>query len=344
MYDYAHPISDALEKITHSLCTLEFEVHRPLYDWTIKELGLFPSRQIEFARLNLNYTVMSKRKLMELVKNKTVSGWDDPRMPTISGLRRRGYTPQSLREFTHRIGIAKRENVIDVSLLEFCVREDLNVNAPRMMAVLNPLKVHITNWDATKTEFVSVENNPEKPETGHREIPFCGELWIEADDFMENPPKKYFRLSPGGIVRLKGAYIIRCQNVVKDAAGKIVRLDCEYIPESRSGHDTSGLHPKGVLHWVSARHAVAAECRVYDRLFKTESPDDGSGNFMEHLNANSLTVLPTIYCEPALRNAVIGSTFQFLRNGYFCTDKDSDAKRLVFNRTVTLKDSWKPAR
>jgi glutaminyl-tRNA synthetase len=340
MYDYAHPISDAIEKITHSICTLEFEVHRPLYDWTISELELYPSRQIEFARLNLNYTVMSKRKLMELVKNGSVSGWDDPRMPTISGLRRRGYTPQSLREFAHRIGIAKRDNVIDVSLLEFCIREDLNKNAPRMMAVLNPLKINIINWDNAVTEYVSIENNPEKPETGHREVPFSNELWIEGDDFMENPPKKYFRLSPGGIVRLKGAYIIRCKNVVKDAAGNVVQLDCEYIPESRSGKDTSGLHPKGVLHWVSAKHAVEAECRLYDRLFKVESPDNGEASFMTHLNLDSLKILPKIYGEPAFKTAKSGDTFQFLRNGYFCVDADSNDKRLIFNRTVTLKDAW----
>jgi glutaminyl-tRNA synthetase len=340
MYDYAHPISDALEQITHSICTLEFEVHRPLYDWTIEELELFPSRQIEFARLNLNYTVMSKRKLMDLVKNGSVSGWDDPRMPTISGLRRRGYTPQSLREFAHRIGIAKRDNVIDVSLLEFCIREDLNKNAPRMMAVLNPLKINIINWDKDTTEYVSIENNPEKPETGHREVPFSNELWIEKDDFMEIPPKKYFRLSPGGIVRLKGAYIIRCKNVVKDAAGNVVQLDCEYIPESRSGKDTSGLHPKGVLHWVSAKHAVEAECRLYDRLFKVESPDSGEASFMTHLNLDSLKILPKIYGEPAFKNAKSGDTFQFLRNGYFCVDTGSDDKRLIFNRTVTLKDAW----
>jgi glutaminyl-tRNA synthetase len=340
MYDYAHPISDALEEITHSICTLEFEVHRPLYDWTIAELELFPSRQIEFARLNLNYTVMSKRKLMELVKNNLVSGWDDPRMPTISGLRRRGYTPASLREFAHRIGIAKRDNVIDVSLLEFCIREDLNKNAPRMMAVLNPLKINIINWLKDRTEYVSIENNPEQSEAGHREVPFSNELWIEQDDFMENPPKKYFRLTPGGIVRLKGAYIIRCKNVIKDLEGKVVELDCEYISESRSGRDTSGLHPKGVLHWVSAKHAVEAQCRMYDRLFKVESPDAGDGAYKTHLNHDSLKTLPKIYGEPAFKTAQKGDTFQFLRNGYFCVDTDSTDNQLIFNRTVTLKDAW----
>jgi glutaminyl-tRNA synthetase len=341
MYDYAHPISDAIEGITHSVCTLEFEVHRPFYDWTIKNLDLFPSRQIEFARLNLTYTIMSKRKLMELVQQKIVKGWNDPRMPTISGLRRRGYTPASLREFANRIGIAKRDNIIDVSLLEFCVREDLNKTSLRLMAVLNPLKVVLTNY-TEGGEFLEIDNNPEDENAGKRLVPFSKELYIEQDDFMEDPPKGYFRLKPNGMVRLKGAYIIEHQETIKDADGNITELHCRYIPESKSGNDQSGLKVKGVTHWVSAATALAAECRIYDRLFTVESPDgDKDHHFMEFLNPNSLQVLDTIYIEPSAKDLKIGQQVQFLRHGYFCLDPDTEGGHLVFNRTVTLKDSFK---
>jgi glutaminyl-tRNA synthetase len=341
MYDYAHPISDAIEGITHSVCTLEFEVHRPFYEWTIKNLDLFPSRQIEFARLNLTYTIMSKRKLMELVQNKIVKGWNDPRMPTISGLRRRGYTPASLREFANRIGIAKRDNIIDVSLLEFCVREDLNKTSLRLMAVLNPLKVVLTNY-TEGGEFLEIDNNPEDENAGKRLVPFSKEVYIEQDDFMEDPPKGYFRLKPNGMVRLKGAYIIEHQETIKDAEGNITELHCRYIPESKSGNDQSGLKVKGVTHWVSAATALAAECRIYDRLFTVESPDgDKDHHFMEFLNPNSLQVLDKIYIEPSAKDLTIGQQVQFLRHGYFCLDSDTEGEHLVFNRTVTLKDSFK---
>jgi glutaminyl-tRNA synthetase len=341
MYDYAHPISDAIEGITHSVCTLEFEVHRPFYDWTIQHLELFPSRQIEFARLNLTYTVMSKRKLLRLVQDKLVNGWNDPRMPTISGLRRRGYTPASLREFANRIGIAKRDNTIDVSLLEFCIREDLNAHANRVMAVLNPMKVVITNYPEGQTDLLEIENNPEDPNSGTRTVPFSRTLWMEQDDFMENPPKKYFRMTPGGIVRLKGAYIIRCTDVLKDINGNILQVNCEYIENSRSGLDTSGLSPKGTVHWVSAEHAIEAEARLYDRLFVVENPEgDKDKEYAELLNPDSLKVLNTIYVEPSLKSAKPETSFQFIRNGYFCVDSDSTDGKLVFNRTVTLKDAW----
>jgi glutaminyl-tRNA synthetase len=341
MYDYAHPISDALENITHSVCTLEFEVHRPLYDWTIQHLELFPSRQIEFARLNLTYTIMSKRKLLELVQEKIVNGWDDPRMPTISGIRRRGYTPEAIREFCDRIGIAKRENLIDVSLLEFCVREDLNKSAQRFMAVLNPLKVVITNLGEGVIEHVEIENNPENPDAGKRTMPFSREVYIESEDFMEDPPKGYHRLVPGGKVRLKSAYIIEHEATIKDEAGHILELHCRYIPESRSGNDQSGLKVKGVSHWVSVAQAAQAECRLYDRLFTVEEPDgDKDRDFKDFINPNSLQVLEKIYLEPASLQLKIGERVQFLRHGYFCVDKDSEGKHLVFNRTVTLKDAW----
>ena len=341
MYDYAHPISDAIEGITHSVCTLEFEVHRPFYDWTIKNLDLFPSRQIEFARLNLTYTIMSKRKLMELVQQKLVNGWDDPRMPTISGLRRRGYTPASLREFANRIGIAKRDNMIDVGLLEFCVREDLNKTSTRLMAVLNPLKVILTNY-REGSEILEIDNNPEDENAGKRAVPFSKELYIEQDDFMENPPKGYFRLSPNGMVRLKGAYIIQHEATIKDANGNISEIHCRYIPESKSGNDQSGLKVKGVTHWVSAATALTAECRIYDRLFTVESPDgDKDHHFLEFLNPNSLQILDKIYIEPSAKDLKIGQQVQFLRHGYFCIDPDTEGSNLVFNRTVTLKDSFK---
>ncbi len=344
MYDYAHPISDAIEHITHSVCTLEFEVHRPLYEWCVTELNLYPSQQIEFARLNLTYTVMSKRKLLQLVNEKLVKGWDDPRMPTISGLRRRGYTPVSIRAFAHRIGIAKRENTIDLSLLEFCVREDLNKTATRAMAVLNPLKLVITNWEVGATDFAHVENNPEDPEAGERQVPITREIWIEKDDFMEIPPKKYFRLYPDGIVRLKGAFIIKCTGCLKNEAGEVVEVHAEYVENSRSGSDTSGLSPKGTLHWVSADYALTTEVRIYDRLFTVENPDgDKNIDFKTLLNADSLKTIETAYCEPFLKTATAGQSFQFIRHGYFCVDKDSTAEKMVFNRTVTLKDGWAKA-
>ncbi|GAB3011118.1 glutamine--tRNA ligase/YqeY domain fusion protein [Spirosoma pulveris] len=344
MYDFAHGQSDAIEHITHSLCTLEFEVHRPLYEWFIDKLELFPSRQIEFARLNLTYTVMSKRKLKLLVEEGHVNGWDDPRMPTIAGLRRRGYTPASLREFAERIGIAKRDNLIDVGLLEFCVREELNKTTHRVMAVLDekPLKLVITNYEPGREEIMSIENNPEDPAAGERNVPFSREVYIERDDFMENPPKKFFRLYPGGMVRLKGAYIIKCDEVVKDNAGEIIELRCSYIPESRSGSDTSGINVKGTIHWVSVPHAVEADVRLYDRLFSVENPAADEREFKELLNPKSLEVVRA-FVEPALVEAARSgaqTNFQFMRKGYFILDADSTTERPVFNRTVTLKDAW----
>lgn len=341
MYDYAHSMCDSFEGITHSLCTLEFEVHRPLYDWFLIELGLYRPQQIEFARLNLNYTVMSKRKLLQLVKNGLVSGWDDPRMPTISGMRRRGYTPEAIRLFAEKVGIARRENVIDVSLLEFCVRDHLNRVSPRVMAVLDPLKVIVTNYEEGQTELMEIENNPEDPAAGTRTMPFSREIFIEKEDFIENPPKKFFRLFPGGMVRLKAAYIIRCDEVVKDEAGEIVALHCTYLPESRSGNDTSGLVVKGTIHWVAANTAVEAEVRLYDRLFSVEDPaGEEEKDFTELLNPRSLVVVPKAFVEPALRSATVGEKFQFLRKGYFCVDTESTPEKLVFNQTVGLKDAW----
>ncbi|GAB3957384.1 glutamine--tRNA ligase/YqeY domain fusion protein [Spirosoma harenae] len=344
MYDFAHGQSDSIEHITHSLCTLEFEVHRPLYDWFIDKLDIFPSRQIEFARLNLTYTVMSKRKLKLLVEEGHVSGWDDPRMPTIAGIRRRGYTPASIREFADRIGIAKRDNLIDVGLLEFCIREELNKTTHRVMAVLDekPLKLVITNYEVGQEEIMRIENNPEDPAAGERSVPFSREVYIERDDFMENPPKKFFRLFPGGMVRLKGAYIIKCDEVVKDNAGEIIELRCSYIPESRSGSDTSGINVKGTIHWVSVPHAVEAEVRLYDRLFSVENPAADERDFKELLNPNSLEVVRA-FVEPALVEAARSgaqSNFQFMRKGYFILDSDSTADKPVFNRTVTLKDTF----
>jgi glutaminyl-tRNA synthetase len=338
MYDFAHGQSDSIEKITHSICTLEFIPHRPLYDWFIEKLEIFPSKQYEFARLNLTYTVMSKRKLLQLVNEKHVGGWDDPRMPTISGLRRRGYTPESIRDFCDRIGVAKRDNLIDVSLLEFCAREHLNKIALRRMVVFDPLKVIITNYPEGK-EILYSENNPEDINMGSREIPFSKEILIERDDFMENPPKKYFRLAPGQMVRLKSAYIIKCEEVVKDASGTVTSVKCTYIPESKSGSDTSGIHVKGTLHWVNAADAVVVEVREYDRLFKVEDPSGEDGDFKEYINTDSLKVV-TGYAEPSILNARPVERFQFLRKGYYCLDKDSTATKLVFNRTVTLKDTW----
>ena len=340
MYDFAHGQSDAIENITHSICTLEFEVHRPLYEWFIEKLGLFPSHQYEFARLNLNYTVMSKRKLLQLVKEGHVSGWDDPRMPTISALRRRGYTPESIRNFAERVGVARRENIIDVGLLEFCVREDLNKRATRAMAVLDPIKLIIENYPEGQTELLPTENNPEAENAGTREIPFGRELFIEREDFMEDPPKKFFRLGPGKMVRLKSAFIIECTGFEKDAEGNISVIRCRYFPESKSGHDTSGLSPKGVIHWVSAAHAVKAEVRLYDRLFKVEDPSGEDGDFKDYINPHSLEVMRNAMVEPSLGDAKPGMFFQFLRKGYFVPDPDSKPGAPVFNRTVGLKDSF----
>ncbi len=339
MYDFAHGQSDSIENITHSICTLEFVPHRALYDWCIENLGIFPSRQYEFARLNMTNTVMSKRKLLQLVNEGHVNGWDDPRMSTISGMRRRGYPAESIREFCDRIGIAKRENLIDVGLLEFCVREQLNKIALRRMVVFDPLKIIITNYPDT-TELLSSENNPEDLSTGLRDIPFSRELYIEKDDFMEIPSKKYFRLAPGQMVRLKSAYIIKCEEVIKDADGNITSLHCTYIPESKSGSDTSGINVKGTLHWVSVAHAIKAEIRLYDRLFTVEDVANAEGDFKDHINPASLQVIENAYAEPALCKDSADDRYQFIRKGYFCLDKESTAEKLVFNRTVTLKDGW----
>ena len=341
MYDFAHGQSDSIENITHSICTLEFEVHRPLYDWFIEKLELFPSHQYEFARRNLNYTVMSKRKLLQLVNENHVNGWDDPRMPTVSGLRRRGYTPESIRHFCDLVGIARRENVIDVGLLEYCIREDLNKNANRVMVVLDPVKLIITDYPEDKTEIFHGGNNPEKEDKGGlRDIPFTKELWIEREDFKEIPEKKYFRLAPGLMVRLKNAYIIKCESFKKDDKGNITEINCTHIPESRSGSDTSGIHVKGTIHWVSVQHGVPVEVRLYDRLFRVENPSSEEGDFKDYINPDSLHIIPNAYAEPALKNAKPGDKFQFIRKGYFCVDKDSSEGKIVFNRTVSLKDSW----
>ncbi len=340
MYDFAHGQSDSIEKITHSICTLEFVSHRELYDWFIEKLEIFPSHQYEFARLNLTYTIMSKRKLLQLVNDKHVESWDDPRMPTISGFRRRGYTPESIRDFCERIGVARRENLIDVSLLEFCIREQLNKVALRRMVVFDPLKIVLTNFPENHVETVISENNPEDKEAGSRELPFSRELYIEREDFMENPPKKFFRLAVGQMVRLKSAYIIRCDEVVKDENGIIYELRCSYLPESKSGNDTSGISVKGTLHWVSTSHATTIEIRLYDRLFKVEDPSSAEGDFKEYINPDSLTVIKTAYAERTLGTAKFDERYQFLRKGYFTLDKDTSPSRIVFNRTVTLKDTW----
>ncbi len=342
MYDYAHCISDALEGITHSICTLEFEDHRPLYDWCLDQLAVpCHPQQIEFARLNLSYTIMSKRKLLKLVQSGLVNGWDDPRMPTISGMRRRGYTPGSIRNFCERIGVAKRDSVVDLALLEYCVREDLNKIAPRVMAVLNPLRVVIENYPEDRVEMLDAINNPEDPSMGIRQVPFSRVLYIEQDDFMEDPPKKYFRLAPGQEVRLRYAYYITCVNVIKNEAGDIVELRCAYDPESRGGTTADGRKVRGTLHWVSARHSIPAEVRLYDRLFNRENPDAGGADFTEHLNPRSLEILSECRMEPSLAAAEPGSRYQFERLGYFCAEpKEFSKDRPVFNRTVTLKDSW----
>ncbi len=340
MYDFAHGQSDAIENITHSICTLEFIPHRELYDWFIANLDIYPSHQYEFARLNVTYTVMSKRKLLQLVNDKNVSGWDDPRMPTLSAMRRRGYTAESIREFCDKIGVAKRENLIDIGLLEFCVREHLNKIAFRRMVVTDPLKVVITNYPEGKSEMLSSENNPEDPASGSRDMPFSRELYIEREDFMEVPAKKYFRLAPGEMVRLKSAYIIKCEEVVKDSNGNVTELRCTYVPESKSGSDVSGIAVKGVIHWVSIPHALEVEVRLYDRLFKVEDLNQIEDDFKNYLNPDSLKVLPKIYAEPALASANLEERFQFIRTGYFCLDADSTKDRLIFNRTVTLRDTW----
>jgi len=342
MYDFAHGQSDSIENISHSICTLEFEVHRPLYNWYIEQLGIFPSRQFEFARLNLTYTVMSKRKLLQLVQEKMVDGWDDPRMPTISGLRRRGYTPASLRNFCDRIGVQRRENIIDVGLLEFCVREDLNKTALRRMVVLDPIKLVITNYPEGKTEVLHGENNPELEDNGgYRDLHFGRELWIEAEDFMEEPAKKWFRLAPGMKVRLKSAYIVTCTGFVKNETGKVVEVHCEYIPESKSGNDTSGINVKGTMHWISIEKSLEAEVRLYDRLFQVEDPSSEEGDFKTYLNPNSLEIIPHAKIEHSLSEAQPGEQFQFIRKGYFTLDsKYAKEGKLVFNRTVTLKDTW----
>lgn len=340
MYDFAHGQSDSIEHITHSICTLEFVPHRELYDWFIEKLEIFPSHQYEFARLNLNYTVMSKRKLLQLVNDKYVESWDDPRMPTISAYRRKGYTPESIRDFCDRVGVAKRENLIDIGLLEFCVREHLNKVALRRMVVFDPLKIVITNYNADKVELMGSEDNPEDKNTTHREIPFSNELYIEREDFMENPPKKYFRLAPGQMVRLKSAYIIKCEEVIKDENEIVTEVRCTYIPESRSGADTSGIHVKGTLHWVSVKQAINVQVRLYDRLFKVEDPSNEEGNFKDYINPDSLHIVKTAYAEPALKNAKFDERYQFLRKGYFCLDKDTSEEAMIFNRTVTLRDTW----
>ena len=341
MYDYAHGQSDSIEKITHSICTLEFDVHRPLYDWFIQQLGIFPSHQYEFARLNLTYTVMSKRKLLQLVESKVVNGWDDPRMPTISALRRKGYTPASIRAFADRVGVAKRDNVIDLSLLEFCVREDLNKTAERRMAVLDPIKVVITNYPEGKTELFTAVNNPEDAAAGTRQVPFSRELYIERGDFMENPPKKYYRLASGAEVRLRYAYLIKCEEVIKDSEGNIVELRCTYDPQSGEGSSSDGRRVKGVIHWVSVPHAQEAEVRLYSTLFTKEDPNDieEGKTFLDYLNPESM-VIGRAFIEPALQNAQSGDKFQFERIGYFCVDPDSKPGKMVFNRTVSLKDTW----
>ena len=339
MYDFAHGQSDSIEKITHSICTLEFIPHRELYDWLIEKLEIFPSHQYEFARLNMTHTVMSKRKLLQLVNEGHVSGWDDPRMPTISGFRRKGFTPLSIRNFCERIGVAKRENLIDLSLLEFCLREDLNNSAKRAMAVLDPVKLIITNYEDGKVEELKSENGPDET-LGHRNIPFCKELWIEKEDFMEEPAKKWFRLAPGAMVRLKSAYIVKCDSFIKNENGDINEIHCTYFPESKSGQDTSGIQVKGTIHWVSAKHAASAEIRLYDRLFLSENPAAEEGDFKDHINPHSLAIIEKAYIEPSLLNATMDDRYQFLRKGYFCLDKDSSMDKLIFNRTVTLKDTW----
>jgi len=340
MYDFAHGQSDSMEGITHSICTLEFDVHRPLYDWFINKLEIFPTHQYEFARLNLSHTVMSKRKLLQMVNEKLVSGWDDPRMPTISGLRRRGYTAVSIRNFCDRIGVAKRDNLIDISLLEFCIREDLNKTADRVMAVMDPVKLIITNYPTGQVEDLKIENNPEDPGTGKRIVPFTKELYIEREDFMVDPPKKFFRLGPGLQVRLKGAYIITCDQFELNSDSSVKEIHATYIPESKSGQDTSGIHVKGTIHWVSIPHAIQAEVRLFDRLLIVEDAGELGDDFTKFINPESLEVITNVFVEPSLKQAKVEEAVQFIRKGYFCLDKDSTLDHLVFNRTVSLKDTW----
>ncbi len=339
-YDFAHGQSDSIEGITHSLCTLEFEVHRPLYDWLIEQLGIFPSKQTEFARLNLGYTVVSKRKLLQLVEGNYVNGWDDPRMPTLSGIRRRGYTPDAIKNFVHKVGVARRDSLTDVALLEYSVREDLNKKANRVMGVLDPIKLTITNYPSDKEEMLSAINNPEDELAGKRELPFSNEIFIERGDFMEDPPRKFFRLGPEREVRLKYAYIIKCVDYKKDDNGNITEIFCTYDPNSKSGQDTSGKKVKGTLSWVSAKHATSVEVRLYDRLFITENMNEVEDDFLKHLNPDSLQILDDVKVEPSLSDAEPGDQFQFERQGYFIVDPDSAADKKVFNRTVTLRDNW----
>ncbi|MFM9052989.1 MAG: glutamine--tRNA ligase/YqeY domain fusion protein [Bacteroidota bacterium] len=341
MYDFAHGQSDSIERITHSICTLEFEVHRPLYEWFIEKLEIFPSHQFEFARLNLNYTVMSKRRLLQLVKEHHVGGWDDPRMPTISGLRRRGFTPESIRRFAEMVGVARRENIIDFGMLEFCVREHLNRIAKRVMVVLEPVKLVITNYPEGQSESLPAENNPEEEGGGGtRQLPFGREIWIERDDFKINPEKKYFRLAPGLMVRLKHAYIVRCDDYITDENGSVTEIRCTYVPESKSGSDTSGINVKGTIQWVSASEGIPVEVRLYDRLFRVENPSSEEGDFKDYINPDSLHVVSKAIAEPSMKLSSLDDKFQFIRKGYFCLDPDSTPEHLVFNRTVQLKDTW----
>ena len=343
MYDFTHCISDSIEGITHSLCSLEFEINRPLYDWFLNQLDIYHPQQIEFAKLYLTNTVLGKRKLIQLVEDGHVNGWDDPRMPTLAGLRRGGYTPEAIRDFCKRIGIAKADNLVEISLLEYCLRQDLNKRALRVMAVLEPIKVIIDNYPEGKVEYLEAENNPEDPAMGSREIPFSRELYIEREDFMEDPPKKYFRLAPGREVRLKHAYYVKCERVVKDEnTGEIVEVHCTYDPTTRGGWSEDGRKVRGTLHWVSAPHAIEAEVRLYEHLFTKENPNDieDGREFTDYLNPNSLQILDSARVEPSLAEAKLGNYYQFLRKGYFCVDPDSSDKKPVFNRTVTLRDTW----
>jgi len=343
MYDFQHPLSDAIEKVTHSLCSLEYEIHRPLYDWFIRETGMFPSRQIEFARLNITHTVLSKRWLLRLVKENRVSGWDDPRMPTISGMRRRGYTPDSIRDFMGRIGMAKTDSMVDIQLLEHCLREDLNHRAPRLMAVIRPLRLIVENWEEGRVEELDAVNNPEDPEAGMRKVPFSKVLYIERDDFQENPPPKYFRLFPGNQVRLRYGYIVTCTGFSKDpATGEITEVRCAYDPATRGGDAPDNRKVKGTIHWVSAAHAVSFEARLYDHLFSAERPMDvpAGGDFVDNLNPESIEVVPGAFAEPTLARVEVGAACQFERLGYFCKDSDSTSEKAVFNRSVSLRDTW----
>ncbi|MBC7352872.1 MAG: glutamine--tRNA ligase/YqeY domain fusion protein [Thermogutta sp.] len=342
-YDWAHGQSDSIEGITHSICTLEFEVHRPLYEWFIKELGIYAPRQIEFARLNLTYTVMSKRRLLQLVQEGYVRGWDDPRMPTIRGLRRRGYTPEAIRDFCQRIGVSKYDGVVDIALLEHCIREDLNKRAPRVMAVLRPIKLVIDNYPDGQTEYLEAVNNPEDPSMGTRQVPFSKVLYIEEDDFREVPPPKYYRLSPGREVRLRWGYFVKCTGVVKDPqTGRVVEVHCTYDPATKGGNAPDGRKVKATIHWVSAAHCIEAEVRLYDHLFTKPDPDDvpEGMDWRANLNPNSLEIIPDAKIEPSVQGAPAGTRYQFERLGYFCVDPDSTPEKLVFNRTVTLKDEW----